>query len=208
MTAPTHILTGLASVVVAGRIGGLTPDAVLLRIAEPLDGVEHALLCGLGTAERLYRVAVAPGGGDGSAKTRKGGKSSEVSVTDEADESLRLRFTVTDTGPGIDEATREGLFAAFASGVRPASSQRYGSGLGLTISKQLLDNMGGSIDIGARDQGGTKVAFDVPVTRANSSSSGDLAAHPDGRLQRVFSMFTSNAQQKSICRLLDHWDIR
>jgi signal transduction histidine kinase/CheY-like chemotaxis protein/HPt (histidine-containing phosphotransfer) domain-containing protein len=132
----------------------------------------------------------------------------EASVTDEADESLRLRFTITDTGPGINEATREGLFAAFASGVRPASSQRYGSGLGLTISKQLLDNMGGSIDIGARDQGGTKVAFDVPVTRANSSSSGDLAAHPDGRLQRVFSMFTSHAQQKSICRLLGHWDIQ
>jgi CheY-like chemotaxis protein len=100
------------------------------------------------------------------------------------------------------------LFAAFASGVRPASSQRYGSGLGLTISKQLLDNMGGSIDIGARDQGGTKVTFDVPVTRASWSSSGDLAAHPDGRLQRVFGMFKSNAQQKSICRLLGYWDIR
>ena len=132
----------------------------------------------------------------------------EASVTEETEECLRLRFTVTDTGPGIDEATREGLFAAFASGVRPASSQKYGSGLGLTISKKLLDNMGGSIEIGARDQGGTEVVFEVPVTRASSSSSGDIAAHPDGRLQRVFSMFTSHAQQKSICRLLDHWDIQ
>ena len=30
MTAPTHILTGLASVVVVGRVSGLTPDAVSL----------------------------------------------------------------------------------------------------------------------------------------------------------------------------------
>ena len=44
MTAPTHILTGLASVVVAGRIGGLTPDAVSLlafivgTLAPDIDG--------------------------------------------------------------------------------------------------------------------------------------------------------------------------
>ena len=132
----------------------------------------------------------------------------EVSVTEETDESMRLRFTVTDTGPGIDEATREGLFAAFASGVRPASSQKYGSGLGLTISKRLLDSMGGNIEIAVRDQGGTEVAFEVPVTRVKSPSSGDLAAHPDDRLRRVFSMFTSHAQQKSICRLLGHWDVQ
>ena len=131
----------------------------------------------------------------------------EVSVTEETNESLRLRFAVSDTGPGIDEQTREGLFAAFASGNRPASSQKYGSGLGLTISKRLLDNMGGSIEIRERDQGGTEVAFEVPVSRTSSTSLGDFAASPDERLRRVFSMFSSHAQQKSICRLLGHWNI-
>ena len=44
MTAPTHILTGLASVVIAGRVGGLTPDAVSLlafivgTLAPDIDG--------------------------------------------------------------------------------------------------------------------------------------------------------------------------
>jgi len=131
----------------------------------------------------------------------------EVNATEETNDFLRLRFTVSDTGPGIDEQTREGLFAAFASGSRPASSQKYGSGLGLTISKRLLDNMGGSIEIRERDQGGTEVAIEVPVSRVSSTSLGDLAASPDERLQRVFSMFSSHAQQKSICRLLAHWNI-
>jgi signal transduction histidine kinase/CheY-like chemotaxis protein len=132
----------------------------------------------------------------------------EASVTDEAEECLRLRFTVTDTGPGIDEITRERLFAAFASGIRPDSSQTYGSGLGLTISKRLLDSMGGSIEIATREQGGTRVVVEVPVTRADVSWSSQRSAHPEGRLQRVFSMFASHAQQKSICRLLEQWDIR
>ena len=44
MTAPTHILTGLASVVVVGRVSGLTPDAVSLlafivgSLAPDIDG--------------------------------------------------------------------------------------------------------------------------------------------------------------------------
>ena len=132
----------------------------------------------------------------------------EVSATEATNDNLRLRFTVSDTGPGIDEQTREGLFAAFASGNRPASSQKYGSGLGLTISKRLLDNMGGGIEIGVREQGGTEVAFEVPVSRVSAPMSGDLTAQPDDRLQRVFSMFTSKSQQRSISRLLGHWNVQ
>ena len=131
----------------------------------------------------------------------------EVSATEGPNDNLRLRFTVSDTGPGIDEKTREGLFAAFASGNRPASNQKSGSGLGLTISKRLLDSMGGSIEIGARDQGGTAVAFEVPVSRVGSPDVGDLTAEPDSRLQRVFSIITSKSQQKSICRLLGQWNV-
>jgi signal transduction histidine kinase/CheY-like chemotaxis protein len=132
----------------------------------------------------------------------------EVCATEGPNNDLRLRFTVSDTGPGIDEKTREGLFAAFASGKRPASSQKYGSGLGLTISKRLLDSMGGRIEIGTPDEGGTVVAFVVPVSRIGSPASGDLTAQLDDRLQRVFSMYTSKSQQKSICRLLGHWNVQ
>jgi CheY-like chemotaxis protein/anti-sigma regulatory factor (Ser/Thr protein kinase) len=131
----------------------------------------------------------------------------ESSAKEEANEGWRLQFTVTDTGPGIDEATRDSLFAAFASGGRSVSSQTFGSGLGLAISKRLLDNMNGSIDIAARDQGGTRVVIQIPVTRTSPTQPDDLTAHSEDRLQRVFSLFSSHAQQKSICRVLERWDI-
>ena len=132
----------------------------------------------------------------------------EVGALEGSNDDLRLRFTVRDTGPGIDEKTREGLFAAFASGTRPASSQKSGSGLGLTISKRLLDSMGGSIEIGEREQGGTEVTFEIPATRVVSPDVGDRIAEPDHRLQRVFSIITSKSQQTSICRLLGQWGVQ
>ena len=131
----------------------------------------------------------------------------EVSETQGPNDDLRLRFAVSDTGPGIDDSARERLFAAFASGNRPASGQKSGSGLGLNISKQLLDSMGGSIEIRERDEGGTEVAFEVPVSRVSSSQNGDLTAEPDDRLQRVFSIISSPSQQRSICRLLSKWNV-
>ena len=136
----------------------------------------------------------------------------EVVVKSEAAEAadgrLNLRFEITDTGSGIDEQQRERLFAAFASGARPASDQPYGSGLGLTISKQLLDAMGGSIDLRARESGGTVVTIDIPATQANSSRGDDLAVSRDGAPDKVLSMHRNKAAARSICRLLSKSNIK
>lgn len=125
-----------------------------------------------------------------------------------SDDDLRLRVTVRDTGRGIDEKTREQLFMAFASGRRPESSQTYGSGLGLTICKRLLDSMGGAIDIGSRDEGGTTVSFDVPVKRVSSPSADDLIAVAGGRPNRVLSIHSNKAAARSVCNLLGKWGMR
>ena len=131
----------------------------------------------------------------------------DLSTLDGADDECRLCITVTDTGRGIDEETRSKLFAAFASGKRPQSTQYYGSGLGLTICKRLLDNMGGSIDILGREEGGTVVTIEVPVERVESPH----AIHPAGGrqrgLDRVLSIQKSPSSARSICMLLEKWGI-
>jgi signal transduction histidine kinase/CheY-like chemotaxis protein len=131
----------------------------------------------------------------------------EFSTLDETNHGLRLCATVTDTGKGIDEETREKLFAAFASGKRPQSSQHYGSGLGLTICKRLLDNMGGSIDIHARREGGTIVTIEVPATRVDSPHATDLAGSRPRGLDRVLSIHRNASAARSLCTLLGKWGI-
>ena len=69
------------------------------------------------------------------------------------------RVTVRDHGPGIDDADRDQIFDRF---YRSASARSMpGSGLGLSIVKQVVDASGGSVLAAAADGGGAIVGFDL-----------------------------------------------
>lgn len=116
-----------------------------------------------------------------------------------------LHIEVSDTGPGIDDEQREQLFTAFASGARPASDQQYGSGLGLTICKQLLDVMGGRIDIRSRETGGAVVVVDVPVKLESPASTAEFVPAAAESGVRILSLHGNRATAGIFCRMLAKW---
>ncbi len=71
-----------------------------------------------------------------------------------------VRFTVTDSGPGIPPDRLEHLFDRTA----PSADSR-GSGLGLSIARDLVQAHGGSIRVANAGAGGAVVSFDIPVAR-------------------------------------------
>jgi len=74
----------------------------------------------------------------------KYGARTPIAVTIDVDEAAsRLRMTVADSGPGVDEADRAHLFGRFVRGADRSPDE--GSGLGLYVARELCRAMGGDL---------------------------------------------------------------
>jgi len=112
--------------------------------------------------------------------TRAGNVSLEVSLMAQLPGASRLRFRVTDTGPGMDRATLARLFRPFEQG--GAAREVGGTGLGLAISRGLAELMGGTITLESTPGAGTVADFELEVTPAQPEAAPAAADEPDIRV--------------------------
>lgn len=74
-------------------------------------------------------------------------------------------ITVTDTGIGVPEADRERIFESFQQG-RRGSSREEGTGLGLTLSRRLVELLGGRMWLESEVGRGSTFGFSLPAREA------------------------------------------
>ncbi len=84
-----------------------------------------------------------------------------ISLIGQSVDTVNLAFSVKDTGIGIPEAKRESLFQSFTQADTSTTRKFGGTGLGLTISKSLVEMMGGELSCESEEGLGSEFRFRV-----------------------------------------------
>ena len=108
--------------------------------------------------------------------TEQGQISISVSVRHSSTEGQQLMFEVTDTGIGIGDEQQQRLFRAFTQADASTSRRFGGSGLGLTISKQLCELFHGEIGLSSAAGRGSTFWFTIRANSINTPAQTDPLA--------------------------------
>lgn len=103
----------------------------------------------------------------------------EVDVEVYPDADGMIAFSVSDSGIGMTSEQVSRVFDAFAQADASMSRKYGGTGLGTTISKQLVELMGGTISVSSEPERGTNFTFTLPLTAVEKQVSEMRAATVD-----------------------------
>ena len=103
-----------------------------------------------------------------------------------------LRFEVTDTGPGLEEHEKERIFDRFYRAEQDGHTE--GTGIGLALSRELAELMGGTIEVAGEKNKGSTFALMLPLEQVEAP----LAKATDKVLRSVSSTsVTKNAKSNA-----------
>ncbi|MEM8720423.1 MAG: ammonium transporter [Cyanobacteria bacterium P01_G01_bin.39] len=107
--------------------------------------------------------------------TAEVGHEPEVATASEVAEPF-LTITVADTGIGIPEAKRDRIFEIFAQGEGFTAREYGGAGLGLSVTKKLIESHGGSIWVDSFVGAGSSFSFTLPIAQDSDDSVESVSA--------------------------------
>ena len=119
---------------------------------------------------------------------------------------VKLHFTVSDTGIGINETALGTLFSAFSQADESTTRRFGGTGLGLTISQRLVELMGGRITAHSTVGKGSRFEFSMP---AKIGSMIDNHPEHEESLQgkRILVVDDNVTDCMILQHHLDHWEV-
>lgn len=119
----------------------------------------------------------------------------------------RLLYSVSDSGIGISAQAQKTLFESFSQADSSTTRRYGGSGLGLAISRELVQMMGGRIEVSSEPGKGTRFSVDLPLSPALDAGEADELAQ---LLQHRPALLASEDNLTLDClqALLERWGLR
>ncbi|MCP4704922.1 MAG: PAS domain S-box protein, partial [candidate division Zixibacteria bacterium] len=129
-----------------------------------------------------------------------------VDEIDSDNDSIKLKFSVSDTGIGIAEDKLDKMFDKFTQADTSTTRKYGGTGLGLAISKQLVELMSGKIDVKSRLNEGSTFSFEIRLPFEDETEQAQL---PETDLDDVRVLLVNDNQisRGVISGYFDNWGI-
>ena len=143
--------------------------------------------------------------------TAQGSVNLTFSILEEDAQHSRVRFEVADTGVGIPSSAQGRIFESFIQADISTTRQFGGSGLGLTITKYLVEAMGGKLSFESAEGLGSRFWFDLDLEKAVGTTPTAHATQPIAKRNDAALLYTLNilvceddaTNQKILLRLLE-----
>ncbi|HEX7168198.1 MAG TPA: response regulator, partial [Acidimicrobiales bacterium] len=111
------------------------------------------------------------------------------------------------TGVGVNEAARSSLFAPFSQGDVSTTRKYGGTGLGLTISRQLVELMGGEIGADSEFGRGSRFWFRLPMVLAENPPE-PFVPRPDLAGLRALVVDDNQVNRRVVCEMVSKWGVK
>jgi len=120
-----------------------------------------------------------------------------------------IHLEVSDTGIGMSQTTREGLFQPFTQADGSTTRKYGGTGLGLAITRRLVEMMGGEIGVDSKEGSGSRFFIDIPFGVGSIDEIPSVTESPEILHGKHILVVDDNEAQLNILqRYLDNWKMR
>jgi len=165
------------------EVGKMDFEKIPFALEEAVETVYHAMLFKADEKGLSFKINIEPNvpavivgdptrlnqilinlAGNAIKFTEKGSVTVDIREINKQGNGSIIQFSVIDTGIGISEESINKIFDSFSQASSDTTRKFGGTGLGLTISKQLVELQGGTIGVKSEPGKGTSFIFTIPYT--------------------------------------------